>query len=116
MYKIILQNGQTLEDLDVNGSYFITSIKITRKFLEDNLFNVVVEGEYPALPENPEDFTDAVYPPIPLGFYKVMKLNDFVERNGKIFFAIADVDPEEMKFAEINAKIDYLAMMTDTDM
>ena len=105
MFTITLGNGDILPKLEHNGDYFMTKQVVERPMFEGKLYNVTITGN---------DFDDQPDYSVTYKFMKLMDIQDFGE--GVTGFALKELTPDEVIIEGLNAKISYLAMMTDTDM
>lgn len=108
MYKITLANGDILDNVDVNGTVFISKTPIVDSTFNHNLSPVNIEliGE-----KSPWDMTDLE------GHHENMNyviLPDTPE--GEWHFVLYDIPESEMRIAKILSDIEYLAMMTDVEL
>lgn len=98
LYTLTLTSGKQLNNLRMNGSYYISDTEITRDMFQDNIYNVKVsDGENEII-------------------HKVMTLVDFREENGQYWFALRDLTSEELERDRIWAAIEYMALMNGTEL
>lgn len=93
MYKIILNNGDVLEKLELNGNNYISDKIIESSTFENNLDNVIVEdGEGNAIE------------------YKNMKLIQNIIVDGKSWFILAEKSKEDL-LLERMSELEELALI-----
>lgn len=90
-----LLNGETIENLEVNGNCLISEVDIPDEKLTDVLLSKITVN-------------DVIYENITL----VLKWID----DGKYWLALRQKTDMEIKEAEINSKLEYIAMMSNVDM
>ena len=111
MYKIKLSDGTEITNLKVNGDYFVSQEKLTEDDFKGKLSNVEITGE------NESEFDAPL-----LGTYKNLILVSceyreplyMPEFNGYWIY-LRERTPQELKEEILNAKIEYVAMMTDIE-
>lgn len=97
-YSITLTDGTVIDNLEMNGTCFISDNPIDEDIFMDNLYGVVIsDGEIEEVHEQ-------------------MDLIRAWEDQDKCWFALREVSPEEMEYAKNRADIQYLAMMADIEL
>ena len=104
MFTIKFNDGSTLDGLTLNGDYFMTSQPVDAKYFSGKLYNVTIAGK-----EFDEENEHSVT-------YPVMKLHEVRDfGDGNYGFILSELSREDRILAAIDAKIAYLAMMTDNN-
>lgn len=97
-YIITLSDGTTIDNLALNGTNYISQKPVTSDVFAGNCSPMIIsDGEIEELHENAE-------------------LVQIKKYNGEYWIAFRDVSKQELKEAKIRSDIDYIAMMTDTDL
>lgn len=112
MYKITLANGVVLNDIRVNGTTFISTNPIDPSIMtEVNLSPTIIEKV-----GNDTDPYDMGI--IRTGEHHNMRYYEAGKPEGEegYYFALADIPEEELVMSKMYADIQYLAMMTDTEL
>ena len=93
--SITLADDTVLDNLEVNGSYYITTENVDASVFVDNCspMSVSVDGEV-TVHENAE-------------------LVSFRQQNGENWFAFRDIPAAELAIRKLKGDLDFLAMMTD---
>lgn len=108
MYKITLADGTVLNNIEVNSTTMISRTPLDPSMFEHNLSPVDIEliGERSPLDqmflEGHHD--NMVYFPI------------VSPVEGEYWFALHDVPEDQLRYEQIRSDIEYLAMMTDTEL
>ena len=97
MYRLILADGTEIKNLTKNGDNYISDKKIDGNLFRGNLSTLTItDGEETITMENAE-------------------LIQQVEFDGKFWICFRELSERELKDIDMEAKIEYLAMMTDVD-
>ena len=97
MYKLILADGTEIKNLTKNGDNYISDKKINENLFKGNLSTLTItNGEETITMKNAE-------------------LIQQVEYDGKFWICFRELSERELKDIDMEAKIEYLAMMTDVD-
>lgn len=97
-YTITLADGTTIDNLALNGTNYISKKPVTSDVFAGNCSPMIIsDGEIEELHENAE----------------LVQIKNY---NGEYWIAFRDVSKQELKEAKIRSDIDYIAMMTDTDL
>lgn len=113
MYTITLSDGSKLENLRLNGNNFIANYQLSEADFNHKLSSVDIESDDP----NVDELTIG----IDLGHYDNMQLitlqhgMSYMEPD-EYWFALAPISEEQMRYGQLRADIEYLAMMTDTEL
>lgn len=98
IYTIILSDGTKLSNLHLNGNNFVSQAEITEDMFSGKLKRVIIsDGETEQVLNRAELIQIAHYAD---GWY----------------FILREIPADVMELEIINAKIDYLAMMTDVEL
>lgn len=99
MFSITLADGTVLDELTVNGSYYISKEIVDEAIFADNCSPMTItDGEN-------EDVHDAA------------ELVNYVEMpSGGCRFAFRDIPASELVIRKIQGDLDFLAMMTDVEL
>lgn len=97
-YTITLADGTTIDNLALNGTNYISKKPVTSDVFAGNCSPMIIsDGEIEELHENAE----------------LVQIKNY---NGEYWIAFRDVPKQELEEAKIRSDIDYIAMMTDTDL
>jgi hypothetical protein len=100
MYTITLADGTKLENLELNGNNFVSKTAIDESiFTSKNLKKVTIVDE-----------DGATY------VFEYQVLEHFAQYDDGYYFILRDKSPDEDFREDINAKIDYLAMMMEVEL
>lgn len=98
MYKIILADGRVIGNLTANGNNFVSSEPVDESMFDNNCSPMtVIVGNYEDVHEHAKLVQLAVY-------------------DGKYYLAFRDISEQEIREQKIRSDLDYLAMMTDTEL
>lgn len=102
MYKLILANGTELTGFVQNGTNYVSETKVDESVFSDNLSTLTItDGETEMIMHNAELIQQVHYPNAnPPGWYLCFR----------------ELTLEEIQYATLIGKIDYLAMMADVEM
>lgn len=97
-YTITLADGQKITGLRKNGDNFVSETQVDESIFDGNLSTMTVsDGESEQVLNNVE-------------------LIQQVEYKDGWYLAFRELTAQELRDMEIDAKIDYIAMMADVDM
>ena len=97
-YKITLADETALEGLKLNGNNFISDTVLNPEIFTGNCSPMTInDGEVDDVHEHAE-------------------LVQCVEMNGKSWMVFRDLTDKELSDRQMRSDLDYLAMMTDTDL
>lgn len=98
MWKIILSDGTELLDFARNGTNYVSKYKVDESVFDGNLSTLTLtDGEETIIMHNAVLIQQVKYPD---GWYLCFR----------------ELTPQEIQYAALSGKIDYLAMMSDIDM
>lgn len=98
MWKIILADGTELTGFTQNGSNYVSKTKVNETVFEGNLSTLTLtDGE-----------TEIV-------MHNAVLIQQVKYKDGW-YLCFRELTPQEIQYAALNGKIDYLAMMADIDM
>lgn len=109
-YTITLSDGTKFEDLTLNGNNFITGnetyaakLRATLGRVTNILKDVIIAGDAQAS----EDSAGLI------GKHEFMELVQCVKVGGNWWFVLRDLSVREVRDLKIDARLDYLEMMTE---
>lgn len=108
MYKITLSDGTILDNIELNCTVFISKNIIDESVFEHNLSPVNIElyGD-----RSPDEAIDVEGRHENMSYFPINSPEE-----GETWFCLRDISESEMQFAKIRSDIEYLAMMTDTEL
>lgn len=109
-YTITLSDGSKLENLRANGNNFIADYPVTEDTFKYKLSSINIEGE---------DETGLALG-IETGHFDNMQVvaiqhDLYYMEPGEYWFVLAPIPEDQLRYADLNAKIAYIGMMTDVD-
>jgi len=104
MYKLILADGTEIKNLTKNGDNYISDKKIDENLFRGNLSTLTIIDEEETITDEEETIT-----------MKNAELIQQIEFDGKFWICFRELSERELKDMDMEAKIEYLAMMTDVD-
>ena len=113
MYTIRLSDGTKLDNLRLNGNNFIANYRLTDEDFKHKLDSIYIESDSEEAEEIPAGYE--------LGHHKDMQLMNiqhglpYMEPN-EYWFVLAKISEDQKRYDQIRADIEYLAMMTDTEL
>lgn len=99
MITITLADGTEIGNLRVNGDNFISSVPINESIFVNNTSPVTIHDSN-SVPE----------------IHDHMELLQLIRYNNEYWFVLRDLTQEELRQIDIDAKLDYIAMMADVDL
>ena len=99
-WKITLSDGTQLKDLKLSGNNYISKTKITEDDFKGNLSKVIIENE-----------TDKISVEL-----EHVELVQIVHYEDGYYFVLRQLSQDEIDKQKMQGDIEYLAMMTNTDM
>ena len=102
-WKITLSDGTELENLTLSGNNFISETEITEDDFSGKLSKVTIEGTN----EEGEKITEE---------HENMELIQIVHYTNGYYFILRDIPENEQEKIQLQADIEYLAMMCDVDL
>lgn len=98
-YQIVLADGSVISGLRKNGDCFISDAEIDYDIFEDNCASVIVSDG-----TNTESFENM----------ELLRVANVID--GEYWFAFRQMSASEVAQKQLQADIDYLAMMTDVEL
>lgn len=113
MYSITLSDGKKLNNLRLNGNNFIANYPITEETFKFNLSTIDI------ISDSVDD--DPYMLGYSLGKHNNMMLVSLQHgldymNEGEYWFTLSPIPEDQMRYDQLKADIEYLAMMTDTEM
>ena len=99
-WKITLSDGTQLKDLKLSGNNYISKTKITEDDFKGKLSKIVIENESDKTSEELEH----------------VELVQIVHYEDGYYFVLRQLSQDEIDKQKMQGDIEYLAMMTNTDM
>ena len=99
-WKITLSDGTQLKDLKLIGNNYISKTKITEDDFKGKLSKIVIENESDKTSEELEH----------------VELVQIVHYEDGYYFVLRQLSQDEIDKQKMQGDIEYLAMMTNTDM
>lgn len=99
-WKITLSDGTQLKDLKLSGNNYISKTKITEDDFKGKLSKVIIENETDKTSEELEH----------------VELVQIVHYEDGYYFVLRQLSQDEIDKQKMQGDIEYLAMMTNTDM
>ena len=97
-YKITLSDGTILENLRLNGNNFISNVRVEEAIFIGNCSPLTINnGEVDDIHEHAE-------------------LVQVVQHGDESWFVLRDLTDAELRERQLRSDVDYLAMMTETDL
>lgn len=97
-YKITLADGTALENLRLNGNNFISDVRVEEDIFVGNCSPLTInDGENDEVHEHAE-------------------LVQVVQNGDESWIVLRDLSDDELRERQLRSDVDYLAMMTDTDL
>lgn len=98
IYTITLADGTVFDNLSINGNNYIYPGSLDTSVFEDNLSPVTIsDGETEEVHEHME------------------YVKPYYDDPGNTWFVLVDVPKSDVRYRELYAKLDYVAMMTDVE-
>lgn len=108
MYKITLSDGVVLDNIEINGSTYVSKVPIDISIFEHNLSPVDIEhygNKSPYYMLNPEGHHENMTAYLIDG-----------SPEGEYWFTLMDVPESEMRYVKMRSDIEYIAMMNDVEL
>lgn len=97
VYTITLSDGRQIKDLTMNGNTYVAPVNFDLSIFTNNLTRIEIsDGETRSQYEN-------------------MQLTYFNHVGNQTWFVLGPVSELDLRIAKIRSNIDYIAMMTGTD-
>lgn len=98
MATIVLSDGTTLSNLEVNGDNFIADYSISDDVFINNMSPVTIDSD------NEHAIHDH------------MDLVQLIRKNNQYWFILRDISEDELKQIKLRGDVDFIAMMSDIDL
>lgn len=109
MIKITLADGTVVDNIELNGTTFVSKTPIDEKIFENNMSPVEIE----TVGDGPVDLMASHV----IGHHENMTYQHIVSPfEGEYWFGLNDVSQSDLEFAKNRADIEYLAMMMDVEL
>ena len=100
-FKITLADGTQLKNLKLSGNYYISKVKITEDDFKGKLSKITIENETDKTSEELEHM-------------ELVQILDYGDKG--YYFVLRQLSADEIDKLKMQGDIEYLAMMTNTDM
>lgn len=100
-FKITLADGTQLKDLKLSGNNYISKTKITEDDFKGKLSKIIIENETDKTSEELEHM-------------ELVQILDYDDKG--YYFVLRQLSQDEIDKLKMQGDIEYLAMMTNTDM
>lgn len=100
-FKITLADGTKLKDLKLSGNNYISKTKITEDDFKGKLSKIIIENETDKTSEELEHM-------------ELVQILDYGDKG--YYFVLRQLSQDEIDKLKMQGDIEYLAMMTNTDM
>ena len=100
-WKITLSDGTQLKDLKLSGNNYISKTKITEDDFKGKLSKITIENETDKTSEELEHM-------------ELVQILDYGDKG--YYFVLRQLSTDEIDKLKMQGDIEYLAMMTNTDM
>lgn len=100
-WKITLSDGTQLKDLKLSGNNYISKTKITEDDFKGKLSKITIENETDKTSEELEHM-------------ELVQILDYGDKG--YYFVLRQLSQDEIDKLKMQGDIEYLAMMTNTDM
>ena len=100
-FKITLADGTQLKNLKLSGNNYISKVKITEDDFEGKLSKITIENETDKTSEELEHM-------------ELVQILDYGDKG--YYFVLRQLSADEIDKLKMQGDIEYLAMMTNTDM
>ena len=108
-WTVTLADGTAIDGLTLSGNNFIAGTEITADMFDGNLNEVHITASGEIAEPSP-------YPAVLHDAALVQILRPADTPDGKWWFILRELSPDELFRAKVQAQLDYLAMTTDTDL
>lgn len=106
--KITLANGEQLTGLYMSGNNFVSTVPLNEETFVGNLKEVIIETMY----TDEETGESNTYTET----HHNMKFTHTVGPTDEYYFILTEIPIEDLRYAQTRSDIEYLAMMTDTEL
>lgn len=100
-FKITLADGTQLKNLKLSGNNYISKVKITEDDFKGKLSKITIENETDKTSEELEHM-------------ELVQILDYGDKG--YYFVLRQLSEDEIDKLKMQGDIEYLAMMTNTDM
>lgn len=100
-FKITLADGTQLKNLKLSGNNYISKVKITEDDFKGKLSKITIENETDKTSEELEHM-------------ELVQILDYEDKG--YYFVLRQLSADEIDKLKMQGDIEYLAMMTNTDM
>lgn len=100
-FKITLADGTQLKNLKLSGNNYISKVKITEDDFKGKLSKITIENETDKTSEK-------------LEHVELVQILDYGDKG--YYFVLRQLSADEIDKLKMQGDIEYLAMMTNTDM
>lgn len=100
-FKITLADGTQLKNLKLSGNNYISKVKITEDDFKGKLSKITIENESDKTSEELEHM-------------ELVQILDYGDKG--YYFVLRQLSADEIDKLKMQGDIEYLAMMTNTDM
>lgn len=100
-FKITLADGTQLKNLKLSGNNYISKVKITEDDFKGKLSKIIIENETDKTSEELEHM-------------ELVQILDYGDKG--YYFVLRQLSTDEIDKLKMQGDIEYLAMMTNTDM
>lgn len=100
-FKITLADGTQLKNLKLSGNNYISKVKITEDDFKGKLSKITIENETDKTSEELEHM-------------ELVQILDYGDK--EYYFVLRQLSADEIDKLKMQGDIEYLAMMTNTDM
>ena len=100
-FKITLADGTQLKNLKLNGNNYISKTEITEDYFKGKLSKITIENETDKTSEELEHM-------------ELVQILDYGDKG--YYFVLRQLSADEIDKLKMQGDIEYLAMMTNTDM
>ena len=100
-FKITLADGTQLKNLKLSGNNYISKVKITEDDFKGKLSKITIENETDKTSEELEHM-------------ELVQILDYGDKG--YYFVLRQLSADEIDKLKMQGDIEYLAMMTNTDM
>ena len=106
IYTITLSDGTKIHNLSLNGNNFVSQEEVTEEMFAGKLSEVVITA-------NDKDRTEYVMHNVRL--LQIQTYPQFPDMPGW-FFVLQEIPEEELRMMQMQANIQYIAMMSDCEL
>ena len=106
-YSITLKNGKKLSGLNISGTCFVSSAAVSEEFFDGfgGRFTLSYSGE-----------AEKFCAPYPEGEVVNVNLGRIFQLEGKYYFYFEQMSSEQVALMQLQADIEYVAMMSEVEL